>query len=289
MHRKIIATAWVLVLGQATNAAALEVEAKVKVGKTPNACDDEGDCVAVDVARYAPFDLRVGRWNLEGTSRTFSPTQFTVGVNPDMTIHARGATSRSRIQANAGGGNSGFEGNLGGIWTFGGRLSFGQGEHGGLFGRGGIDAYLGGNSDFYHSHLELPRFELGYQLLKTGSLFIEAAGRGGLVLTGRHRVFDRTRDIGVSMSAGGYLTVQLDYFRVQLDAARIFEGAHAPKTPIDRGQADVCGLLGHLAVCISASSDRGEISSDGEDVATHADFIGLRIAGTDASITRYRF
>ena len=269
--------------------ASAGAQVSASTGKHPPPCqgNEKQDCIPADVAIYAPFDLRVGRWDLEGTTRDYSPTQFTVGLNPDLTLHARGATSRSRIFANMGGGNSGFEWNFGGIWTFGGRLSLGQGKQGGLFGRIGIDGYLGGNSDFYHSHLAAPRLELGYQLFKTDSLFVEAAGHGALMLVGRHRVFDRTRDIGFSMSAGGFVTVQMRFLRVQLDAMRIFEGAHQPKTPIDRGSADLCGILSGLGLCITASSERGEVWSADQGVDTHADFIGFKVSGVDADIIGY--
>ncbi len=267
-----------------------QIEAKasatVKVGSDKHPCGgkEQRECIPADIAVYAPLELRAGRWDLNGVDRDYDPTEFTVGVSPDITIQAGGATSRSRITASLGGGNSGFAGELGGIWMFGGRLSMGRGEVGGGFARMGVDASLGGNADFYHSHLELPRFELGYQLIESENLFLELAGRGGLLLTGRHRVFDRTRDIGFSLDGGGFLTLQMEFIRVQIDAVRIYESKHAPKTPIDRGQADVCALLGGLAICLTASTDRAEILSEGETLATRGAFLGAKIAATDARI-----
>ena len=292
MLSKVTPALWLLLVAGAASAqveVGAEAGAKVAVGergKRHEPCGKRGGkrCFPGSMAVYAPFDFRVGRWDLRGTTRSYQPTQFTVGMNPDVTIFSHGYTNRSRVVANLGGGNSGTEWNLGGIWTFGGRLSLGQAQQGGLFGRVGLDGYLGGNSDFYHSHLELPRFELGYQLFSNSSLFVEAAGRGGLMLAGRHRVFDRTRDIGFSASIGGYLTLQMQYLRVQVDALRVLEGAHEPKTPIDRAEADLCGLLGSLALCATASSERAEVSN-GQGIKTHADFIGLKLAGVNASLS----
>ena len=260
------------------------------MGKTPSCKDDPNrKCIPADVVTYAPFDLRVGRWDLEGTTRNFEPTQFTVGINPDVTVHAMGATTRSTITASLGGGNSGFEWTLGGIWRFGGRVSLDQGKSGGPFARIGVDAYMGGNSDYYHSHLELPRFELGYQLIKTNALFLEAAARGGLMLTGRRRIFDRTRDIGFSLDAGGMLTLQMPFLRLHVDVVRIYEDDHAPETPIDRAELGVCGLFAPLALCLTASADRGEIFSNGQPVDTRGDFVGGKLTVTDADIAKMEF
>lgn len=268
-------------------AAEAGASAKVAVGEQPDCKKDpKRNCIPADVVTYAPFSLRVGRWDLNGVSRDYEPTQFTVGINPDVTAQAMGATTRTIIKAQLGGGNSGFEWDLGGIWMFGGRLSVGQGRHGGPFARLGLDANLGGNSDYYHSHLELPRFELGYQFIKTDSLFVEAAGRGGLTLVGRRRIFDDTRDIGFSLDAGGFLTLQMQSLRANVDLLRIYEDEHAPKTPIDRGQLDLCGLLGGLALCFTASVDRSDMTLNGQTTDTRADFIGGKLEFTDARITR---
>jgi hypothetical protein len=293
-HRLTVGLFVSLCTASAASAAEVAAEAmagaKLAIAKKPSCKEDsERDCIPADVVTYAPFDLRIGRWDLDGTTREFEPTQFTVGINPDMTIHALGATTRSTITASLGGGDSGFEWTLGGIWRFGGRLSLGQGKHGGPFARIGVDAYMGGNSDYYRSHLELPRFELGYQLIKTNSLFLEAAGRGGLMLTGRRRIFDRTRDIGFSLDAGGMLTLQMPFLRLHVDVVRIYEDDHAPESPIDRGQLDVCGILSQLALCLTASADRGEIFANGQDVDTRGDFIGGKLAFTNAEIARMEF
>src|SRR6186997_2376664 len=119
-------------LSTATTASAqvtaeAEAAAKVAVGGSCTT-DPNKKCIPADVVVYAPFDIRVGRWDLEGPNRKYEPLQFTLGINPDVTVHAMGLTSRTIIVANLGGGNSGFEWNIGGIWMFGGRLSFGQGK-----------------------------------------------------------------------------------------------------------------------------------------------------------------
>lgn len=283
------AVAWVA--SPANAQVAVDAGAKVAVGDTSGSCktDPTRKCVPADVAVYAPFDLRLGRWTLEGVQRDYDPLQFTVGINPDVTVHAHGLTTRTILTANIGGGNSGLEWNLGGIWMFGGRLSIGQGQEGGMFARIGLDAHMGGNSDYYQSHLSLPRVELGYQLIKTNHMFLEAAGRTGLTLAGRHEVLDRTRDLGFSLEAGGTATLQMKFLRLYVDAVRIYEKEHRPETPVDRGQLDLCGLLSRLALCFTASANRGEVWSYGEAVETKADFIGAKLQATDAQIIHDEF
>lgn len=269
----------------------MDAGAQVAVGDTSGNCqsDPTKKCVPADVVVYAPFDLRLGRWTLEGVQRDYDPLQFTVGINPDVTVHAYGLTTRTIITANLGGGNAGFEWNLGGIWMFGGRLSIGQGKEGGMFARIGLDTHLGGNSDYYMSHLSLPRFELGYQLIKIDNMFLEAAGRTGLTLTGRHEVLDRTRDLGFSLEAGGTVTLQMKFLRLYVDAVRIYEEDNAPGSPVDRGQLDLCGLLSRFSLCFTASANRAEVRSYGDDYDTKADFIGAKLQATDAQIVHTDF
>ena len=269
-------------------AAEAAAGAKVAVGGSCGT-DPNKKCVPADVVVYAPFDIRVGRWDLEGPNREYDPLQATLGINPDITVHAMGLTSRTIIIANLGGGNSGFEWNIGGIWMFGGRLSFGQGKEGGLFARIGLDTHLGGNSDYYMSHLSLPRFELGYQLIKTDKMFLELAGRTGLTLTGRHEVLDRTRDLGFSYEGGGTATLQMKFLRLYVDAVRIFEEKNRPETPVDRAQADLCGILKRFSLCFTASANRGDVWTNGRAEETHADFIGGKLQATEAQIMRDEF
>lgn len=283
------AVAWVAPPANAQ--VAVDAGAKVAVGDASGSCKTNPNkkCVPADVAVYAPFDLRIGRWTLEGVQRDYDPLQFTVGINPDVTVHAYGVTTRTILTANLGGGNSGFEWNLGGVWMFGGRLSIGQAQDGGMFARIGLDTHLGGNSDYYQSHLSLPRFDLGYQLIKADHIFLEAAGRTGLTLAGRHEVLDRTRDLGFSLEAGGTLTLQMKFLRLYVDAVRIYEKEHAPETPVDRGQLDLCGLLSRFSLCLTASAYRAEVRSYGETYDTKADFIGAKLQATDAQIVHDEF
>lgn len=154
-----------------------------------------------------------------------------------------------------------------------------------MFARIGLDTHVGGNSDYYQSHLSLPRFELGYQLIKIDKIFLEAAGRTGLTLAGRHEVLlDRTRDLGFSLEAGGTATLQMNFLRIYVDAVRIYERAHRPKTPVDRGQLDLCGPVSRFPLCLTASAYRGDVLSYGERVGTKADFIGGKLQVIDAQI-----
>ncbi len=246
-------------------------------------CDVENGCRS-GVAMFTPFALGAGTWGIEGTTRDYDPTSFTVGIAPDLTVYFGHGTFRHRLSAHLGGGESGFEWDLGGVWMFGGRLMSGSSSP---FARVGFDTWFGGNTDFYHSHFEAPRFEAGYQLLLVDDVFLELAGRGGLMLAGRHRVFDRTRDIGTSLDAGGYLTLQLSFLRLHAEAVRIFETRNAPETPLDRGQAELCAILAqHLEVCAKGSLDRGDVSSAAGGVETSASYLGLSLGLGAARIHR---
>lgn len=244
---------------------------------------DSGEKCERGVAMFTPFGLRAGTWGLRGTTRDYDPTTLTVGIDPDLTLRVGRATLRNRLNAHIGGGESGFEWDLGGVWMLGGRLGSANGAP---FARVGIDTWFGGNSDFYHSHFEAPRFELGYQFLRVDDVFLEVAGRGGLMLAGRHRVFDRTRDIGTSFDAGGLLTLQLPFLRLHAEAVRVFENRNEPKTPLDRGSAELCAILAeHFELCATGSLDRGEVSSSDGGEATSASYLGLRLGVGEARIS----
>jgi hypothetical protein len=246
-------------------------------------CDADVGCKS-GVAMFTPFALGAGTWGLEGTTREYDPTSFTVGIAPDLAVYFNHGTFRHRLNAHLGGGESGFKWDLGGVWMFGGRLMRGGGSP---FARVGFDTWFGGNADFYHSHFEAPRFEVGYQFFRVDDVFLEVAGRGGLMLAGRHRVFDRTRDIGTSLDAGGYVTLQLSFLRLHAEAVRIFETRNEPGTPLDRGQAELCAILAHhLEVCAKGALDRGEVSSAEGGVETSASYLGLSLGFGAARIHR---
>jgi hypothetical protein len=256
-------------------------QVKVATHHEPPGCDGARECERA-AAVFTPFVLRVGTWGLRGTTRDYDPTTVTVGIEPDLTMRIGHATVRNRVNAHIGGGESGFEWDVGGVWMLGGRLSSASGAP---FARVGIDTGFAGNSDFYHSHFEAPRFELGYQLLRIDDVFLEVAARGGLMLAGRHRVFDRTRDIGTSLDAGGLLTLQLSFMRLQAEALRIFEARNEPKTPLDRGQAQLCAILGrHLEFCANGSVDRAEVSTAAGGEETRASYLGLSLGVGEAGI-----
>lgn len=257
------------------------VEGGVEVAarKEPPGCSAERPCER-GAAVFAPFALRAGTWALKGTTRDFDPTTVTVGIAPDLTVRFGHATVRNQLSAHIGGGESGLEWDVGGAWMFGVRLGLGNGAP---FARAGIDTWFGGNSDFYHSHFEAPRFELGYQLLRVDDVFLEIGARGGLMLAGRHRVFDRTRDIGTSLDAGGFTTLQLSFLRLHAEGVRIFETRNEPKTPIDRGRAELCAILGqYVELCAMGSIDRGEVSSPGGGLETSASYLGLALGVGEA-------
>jgi hypothetical protein len=273
--------------------AAARAETGVKVEGTVGAAvevhqDDGWYCASDDpcervAAVFAPFGLRGGARALRGVTRDFDAGSVTVGIAPDVAERAGYTTWRRRLSAHLGGGQSGFEWDLGALLLAGGRLGAGAGAP---FARAGVDVWFSGNSDYYHSHFEAPRFEVGYQFLAADRVFFEIGGRGGLMLAGRHRVFDRTRDIGAAFDAGGFLTLQLSFLRLNAEALRIFETRNAPETALDRAHADLCAIFSsNLALCMTGSIDRGEVVSGGDAVEITASYLGFALSFGQARIT----
>src|SRR6187401_2915045 len=85
------AVSWVAAPARAQ--VAVDAGAKVAVGNGSCKTDPNKKCIPADVVVYAPFDLRLGRWNFEGVQRDYDPLAFTVGINPDVTVHAYGLTT----------------------------------------------------------------------------------------------------------------------------------------------------------------------------------------------------
>jgi hypothetical protein len=148
------------------------------------------------------------------------------------------------------------------------------GDDHGPFARMGLAYQIMGNNKFYRSYVELPRGEVGYQLLTSGAL-VEVSGRAGLVLGGRYYTGDHAqRRIDSELEWGGSATVQLDPLRLHASAMRIEAHQTGPGTPIDQLDGAVClnpwkGLL----LCGHGSYHRGDVELPGgrfqESTATY--------------------
>jgi hypothetical protein len=81
----------------------------------------------------------------------------------------------------------------------------------------------------------------------------------------------------------------MKFLRLYVDAVRIYEEKSRPKTPVDRAQADLCGLLSRFSLCFTASANRADVWTNGRAEETRADFIGGKLQATEAQIMRDEF
>lgn len=154
-----------------------------------------------------------------------------------------------------GGGTGGFEGALGGLFAFGLRVPLGA--HGGAFARGAFRGELLGNDAFYFSRLELPEAQVGYQLI-TRDVQFEAGATLAPVLAGRFRVgAAATRDLGGTLAAGGFATVQTD--RVQLSLDLLSVATDGESGAVRMAQGSLCLRAVPLGLCgdLRAIGDAG--------------------------------
>lgn len=147
-----------------------------------------------------------------------------------------------------GGGTGGLEGSLGGFITAGARAPFG--EHHGPFARVGLGGELLGNSQFYFSHIDLPRGELGY-VYDRGDYRFEIGGRISPTLTGRFNTGDASRrELGSSFSWSPYLFSQGKYGRFEASFTRFETLQGVPGTPVNVARFATCNyMFGIFAIC----------------------------------------
>jgi hypothetical protein len=188
---------------------------------------------------------------------------------------------RTTYQFGLGGGGSGFEGEYGGSFTGGVRIPLGR-RHGPIA-RVGFGGHVLGNDRFYSSRIEVPRFELGYQIL-SGMVFVEAAGTTGYVIDGRYGQRIPPRIDGQSphtplagFEIGAYLSVHVPYVRlgVSLERVPITDGSSGS---VLLGQANACVGYG-FAVC----GDVRAFGQDGIFGAARSTYYGGITVGWDAT------
>jgi hypothetical protein len=147
-----------------------------------------------------------------------------------------------------GGGTGGFEGGLGGMFAIGLRAPL-TGTSG-VFVRGAFRGELLGNSEFYFSRLELPEGQIGFQVLAR-SVQLEVGATIAPVLAGRLRVGSGdSRDLGGSMAAGAFATIQSAHLQLTADVVRI--DARGDPGPVKMAQGLLCARTFPIALCADA-------------------------------------
>jgi hypothetical protein len=148
-----------------------------------------------------------------------------------------------------GGGSAGFEGGFGGELGFGLRVPFAE-THGPVA-RVALEGFLMGNDTFYASALELPKGELGYQLLDR-VLLIEVAATAGPVLTGQFEVNGLPRrDFAGHFAAGAHLAAGFRNAHLDLAVNRLDSG-DSRVAAFDELTGSLCGLPSIFAICADA-------------------------------------
>jgi hypothetical protein len=173
-----------------------------------------------------------------------------------------------------GGGDAGVDGGLGVDAALGFHAKF-DGRHGPL-GRLGVRAHWLHHGHFHTSLLELPQAQLGYGYV-TRTLHVEAAARGGPVLTGRYGVDGgSSARLGDSLEVGGYVAFALRPVRLDVEASRIRLDAGA-SGPVDSLEALLCGALGHPTACVQVITARGRLAVGPALERATAVYVGVTI------------
>jgi hypothetical protein len=134
---------------------------------------------------------------------------------------------------------------------------FPVGRYHGPFVRGGIDLRFSGNDMIYHSLLELPRADVGWQFLKGRKTQAEIAATAGLGMTGRHDLGNGERKLDVSFANGATASFLIGPVR--------FLGGWTHVTPqgvgggVDWVDAAMCGTAKSLVLCARAAWLWGDV------------------------------
>ena len=178
-----------------------------------------------------------------------------------------------------GGGSAGLEGTLLGGLTGGFKIPVAE-RHGPVF-RAGAFGYMRGNDAFYASLLELPRIEVGYQLLAP-TVVVEIGISSGAVLTGRSRIGDTyARHLGSGLEVGAYASARVPWFRVALSALRLPSGDEIG-TPARALEGTLCALAAPMAICADSRIAVADQLAYGANVVSEAtsSYTGLTVGLT---------
>jgi hypothetical protein len=198
-----------------------------------------------------------------------------VAASAEEYWHGRITSSLLRYDLGIGGGGAGFEGALGGTYTYGLRVPVL--EHQGPVLRAGIQAYMMGNDAFYSSLLELPQLNGGWQWSR-GNAVIEAAATSGVALTGRFRAgASETRELA-GFAYGGHLSVQVPWVRLSAVAERL--PANDGQGPVDMATGSLCLVTSPIALCADARGQQGDARLANVEQQVRAFYGGITLGFT---------
>ncbi|MEM1029830.1 MAG: hypothetical protein AAGN82_05735 [Myxococcota bacterium] len=172
-----------------------------------------------------------------------------------------GLTVHRDVTGALGWGTADFVGEIGGVIRGGYRFDVGP-THG-PFGRGGVRGFLGGNDLWFHSHVEVPHAQLGYQWLDDRTFF-EVAFDGGLSALGHFEAAnDQERPLTLVPGWGAELVVHHRPIRLDVVWLRFQPPNFGPATgPLDRLDVNTCLTAWKLGLCNQFRFYRGDLASE---------------------------
>jgi hypothetical protein len=197
-------------------------------------------------------------YRLSGSDRDGSSDSFQASFAYDSSSTLLGAATKFNLNGAIGSGAGHPDGTIEGALLAGLRTNP-RGTQG-ILGRIGIAGSYSANANWLRSWLELPRGEVGYQLLGREAA-IELTAHGGASLTGR---FDPGatlyRATPVSFAWGGSGMVQLDPIRLAVDYTRTEAAGPTFTTPLDEMTGRLCvEPFSSILACGEAAQSWGDV------------------------------
>ncbi len=216
---------------------------------------------AVQDAQVTYGGVRGGAFLAESDGTTRRSHGVSASTRSLGTVTQDGLTVHRDITAALGYGSAGLVGEVGGVVRGGYRFALAP-THG-PFVRGGVRGFFGGNDIWFHSHLELPHAQLGYQLLSR-EILLEVAAAGGLSLLGHYQAGDGgERPLSLTPVWGSELALHHRPVRLDIAWLRFQPSAYGPaKGPLDRLDATICLSVWRLGLCNQLRYYRGNLATE---------------------------
>ena len=190
--------------------------------------------------------VRFGDARRRNLSLTLSGRREGYGLEHDVAIRVANTFA-------LGGGQGGVEGHLGMAVAAVYRAPVAK-DHGPMT-RLAAEGLVQASPALFHSLLEAPELQLGYQYLSPGKL-AEAGLKSGYVLAGYYRADDGNRPLGASFEWGAFANVNVDPFRLRGTLTRILAGAPSPALNVL--EAEVCSRARPVVFCADTQVFFGE-------------------------------
>jgi hypothetical protein len=182
----------------------------------------------------------------------FATRSFGYANRDWLTVHREG-------HGRLGGGTGGLEGEIAALLRGGLRVPLAP-WHGPIL-RGGVRLRIGGNNVIYHSQLELPHAQLGYQILTERTL-LEVAAHGGPTLAGHFEAVRAERPLGLRPGLGAELALHHRPFRFDVSWLRWWPRTYGPaQGPLDRIEATTCLSAWKVGLCQELRVFVGELAT----------------------------